>query len=176
MGVDVGALLHVVILSRTRDVLFVGEFKSFEELDPIMLKFNVSNCVIDALPETRKVKEFIARHRWRAWMCYYSDHQRGSYAFNEIERIVSVNRTESMDVGTLEMIRKNITLPQRTHMVEVFAQHVGNVAKVAEEDMTTGDKYFYYKKLGPDHFRHALNYAMIGHSRMASGTAVSIMR
>lgn len=178
MGVDVGSVLHVTILEAGQPykVVHMKEYKTFEELDAIILKFNVKEAVFDALPETRKVREFIARHQYRAWACFYNDNQKGNYAWKEDERIVQVNRTESMDVGTLAFVNKKISLPQRTPAVEEFCKHVANVAKVAEEDSETGSKRYIYKKLGPDHYRHSLNYAMIASSRLRSGSITSVFR
>lgn len=178
MGVDVGSLLHTTIIEpgNPHRLIFCGEYKSFEELDTVMLKFNVREVVFDALPETRKVREFISRHKHKAWMCFYSEHQKGSYSWNEIDRNVNVNRTESLDVCTDLVIRKQITLPQRNPMIELFALHCSNVAKVPEENKDTGEKRYAYKKLGPDHFRHSFNYAMIAASRLRHGPVVSIFR
>ena len=176
MGIDVGSLLHCTILEPgdPQRVIWCGEIKQFEELDTIMLKFNVREVVIDALPETRKVREFIARHKHKAWMCFYMDHQKGSYAWNEETRQVSVNRTESLDYGTDAMIKKKMVLPQRSDMIERFAAHCGNVAKVVEDK--GGDRRYVYKKIGPDHFRHSLNYAQIAATRMRNGLAFSVFR
>jgi len=178
MGVDVGSKLHVVCITPgpKPHVQFIGELQSFEELDTIALKYNVKSIVLDALPETRKTREFVGRHQFKAWACFYSDNLKGEHSWNEVERVVTVNRTESLDAGTLAFNRKSITLPQRSPMVEEFAKHCANTAKVAQENKETGAKRYTYMKLGPDHFRHALNYAMIAASRMRSGPVVSIMR
>jgi hypothetical protein len=49
-------------------------------------------------------------------------------------------------------------------MTQEFAGHLANVAKKLEEDEQNGSKRYVYVKLGPDHFRHALNYeAMARH-------------
>ena len=71
MGVDVGLRLHVVVRELTLESRhdefgrFVGrsaraprlwhtaELRDFEELDALMARFHVEQCVIDALPETR---------------------------------------------------------------------------------------------------------------------------
>lgn len=179
MGVDVGSVLHVVVLAQNGNstkMLYCGEHKTFEELDSLMLKFNCRNLVCDALPETRKVREMIARNPYKAWACFYSEHQKGSYAWKEDERIVTVNRTESLDAGTLAVIEKRISFPQRNRHIDTFASHCANIAKTVEEDKETGSKKHVYKKLGPDHYRHALNYAMIALSEMRGGPRTSYFR
>lgn len=178
MGVDVGSKLHVTILlpKPPYKVIHVGEYRDFEELTTLMLKFNVKECVIDALPETRKVREFIAKNPRKVWACFYNDNQKGNYAWKEDERIVMVNRTESLDAGTNRIIEKQLILPQRSPMIELFAQHAANIVKVAEENKDTGERKFVYRKLAADHFRHSLNYAMIAASRVRSGSVISIYR
>ena len=42
--------------------------------------------------------------------------------------------------------------------MDEFATHCANTAKKLEEDEETGSKTYTWVKLGPDHYRHALNY------------------
>ena len=176
MGIDVGTKLHVTIMEpKSRMLLYTGELKDFEEVDTLMLKFNTQTCVIDALPETRKVRELISRNKTKVWSCFYSDHQKGNYLWKEDNNVVMVNRTESLDAGQLAFIRKNISLPQRNSMVELFANHIQNLVKTVDEDLVTGDRRYVYKKLGPDHFGHSLNYCFIAATKMR-GSSVSFFR
>jgi hypothetical protein len=55
-----------------------------------------------------------------------------------------------------------IVLPKNCEVVREFARHLHNVAKKLEENEETGSKRYVYVKLGPDHFRHALNYEAMG--------------
>lgn len=177
MGVDVGADLHVTIIKPKprKQIVFAGTVKDFEELTILMLRYNVKQCVIDALPETRKVREFIKKHRHSAWMCFYVEAQKGSYAWNEEEQQVNVNRTESLDASGESFFKKTISLPQRIKILEDFGQHFENTVKVVEEDKKTGSRRYIYKKLGPDHFRHSHNYAEIALSKMR-GEFISVFR
>lgn len=176
MGIDVGSKLHCVVMNMEKEIVALRELKDFEELDHLMKSYNVIDAVIDALPETRKSREFVSKWKQRAWMCFYSDHQKGSYGWNEEERIVSVNRTESLDAGTTALLTGTLSLPQRDGMVELFATHAANIAKVTEEDKESGSKRAAYKKIGPDHFRHALNYCQIAFSKQRSGGVASVFR
>ena len=166
MGVDQGADLHVVIGKKARQkagkIIHLDIYKDWEELDPLMKKFNVSRCVVDALPETRNARAFAERHKGRVFLNYYNEHQKGSYAWNEKELIVSCNRTESLDASHNEVMNSQIILPKECEIVKVFAQHLHNTAKKLEEDEETGSKRYVYVKLGPDHFRHAFNYEAMG--------------
>jgi hypothetical protein len=162
MGVDQGKDLHVVIGKRhyrkAGKIIHLGIYKDWEELDRLMKVFNVSQCVVDALPETRNARAFAERHRGRVFLNYYSEHQKGKYAWNERDLTVTCNRTESLDASHNEIMNGRIILPKECGVVREFAQHLHNVAKKLEEDEETGSKRYVYVKLGPDHFRHAFNY------------------
>ena len=123
-----------------------------------MKNFNVSRCVVDALPETRNARAFAKRHKGRVFLNYYNKHQKGSYAWNDKELIVSCNRTESLDASHKEIMDQSIVLPKNCEATQKFARHLHNVAKKLEEDEETGSKRYVYVKLGADHFRHAFNY------------------
>jgi hypothetical protein len=162
MGVDQGKTLHVVIgeryMGKAGKVVHLGVYRDWEELDRLMKSFNVSRCVVDALPETRNARAFAERHRGKIFLNYYQEHQKGRYKWNEQDLTVSCNRTESLDASHNEIMRGEIILPRESDMVREFAQHLHNVAKKLEEDEDTGSKRYVYVKLGADHFRHAFNY------------------
>lgn len=162
MGVDQGKELHVVIgkkdYERGGQIVHIGIYKDWEELDRLMRNFNVSRCVSDALPETRNARAFAERFKGKVFLNYYNKHQKGSYAWNERELIVSCNRTESLDASHKEIMDGAVILPRKCEEVQTFAEHLHNVAKRLEEDEETGSKRYVYVKLGPDHFRHAFNY------------------
>jgi len=168
MGVDQGKDLHVVIGKRTPGLagrtVHLGIYKDWEELDRLMRNFYVSRCVVDALPETRNARAFAERHKGNVYLNYYNERQKGSYAWNERDLIVQVNRTESLDASHKEIQDKTIVLPKECEITRIFAQHCHNIAKKLEEDEETGSKRYIYVKLGADHFRHAFNYECIARS------------
>ena len=86
-----------------------------------MRDFNVPRCVVDALPETRNARAFAERHRGKVFLNYYNEHQKGSYAWNERDLIVSCNRTESLDACHREIMKGEIVLPREDEMTRTFA-------------------------------------------------------
>ena len=167
MGVDQGKGLHCTIVGRTYkgpELLYVSERKDFEELDGLMNQFNVSRCVIDALPETRKAREFAKRHKGRVFLNWYQQ-ARNEVRWDEKKFEVAVNRTESLDTSHKMLMDGEISLPRENDEVREFAYHCSNIAKKLETDEETGSKIYRYVKLqGPDHYRHAFNYAVIAWS------------
>jgi len=160
MGVDVGKKLHCVIGDAGR-VVFIGEFEDWNRLSSLIKAFDVRQCVIDALPETRMSKDFAEAHEGIVFCCYYQEHQKGSYAWNEKELIVAVNRTESLDASHSMLQNQHVILPRESHIVQEFARHCSNIARVLQTDPETGSTRYLYVKTGPDHFRHAFNYMCI---------------
>jgi hypothetical protein len=62
-----------------------------------------------------------------------------------------------------------LVLPSRSSELDEFVKEVCNIAKVLDEDPDTGSKMFRYKKLSTnDHYRHALNYAMLASERIGT--------
>lgn len=170
MGVDQGKDLHVVIGKRhpqkAGEIVHVEVYKDWLDLSRLMDNFNVSKCVVDALPETRNARTFAEQHRGKVFLNYYNQHQKGSYAWNEEELIVQCNRTESLDASHREILDGTLILPKKCGIMNDFAKHLHNVAKKVEEDESTGSKRYIYVKLGVDHFRHALNYEVMARQNM----------
>lgn len=167
MGVDQGKGIHVVIckkhVAKEAEVVHLGVYKDFEELDRLMKMFSVSRCVIDALPETRKAREFASRHPGRVYLCWYSERKSGPYIWNENNQEVKVNRTEALDASHKQLAEARVVLPRENDLVREFAKHCHNTARKLEEEedsagQKTGLKRYTWVKLGDDHFRHAFNY------------------
>lgn len=161
MGIDQGKVLHVTIGDRAGVEKHIGEYRDFEELDPLMENFHIARCVIDAMPETREARKFANRFPGRVFLCWYSEHQKGAYVWNDEKQQVVVNRTESMDASHEMLANKRAVLPRKCEPVETFAAHAANTAKKLEEDEESGSKVYIWVKLGPDHYRHAYNYRCI---------------
>jgi hypothetical protein len=162
MGVDQGKDLHVNIGKKhphkAGQVVHIGIYKDWDEMDMLMNRFNVSRCVVDALPETRNARAFAERFKGKVFLNYYNEHQKGQYKWNEKDLTVSCNRTESLDASHNEIMKGGIILPKECEIVREFAAHLHNTARKLQEDEETGSKRYVYVKLGPDHFRHAFNY------------------
>ncbi|MBN2325381.1 MAG: phage terminase large subunit family protein [Spirochaetes bacterium] len=164
MGVDQGKDLHVVISKIGKgkgEIVHLGIQKDWSELDKLMKAFNVARCVVDGMPETRNARAFAERHKRRVFLNYYSIHQKGTYKWNEQDHTVTEDRTESLDASHNEIQDGELVLPRESDIVREFAAQCHNTAKRLEEDEETGSKRYVYVKLGPDHFRHALNYSTI---------------
>lgn len=166
MGVDVGKELHVVIGYRVnkkvKDIIKMCRVSSFNDVMDLAIRFNVRCAVFDFYPETRKVREFSSDAGFSVFGCYYHDSQKGIPAWDWKNGTVKVNRTEMCDASHNSVVNGEIMIP-RHQILEVreYIKEMCNVAKVLEEDPETGAKEYKYRKLGPDHYRHATNYFLL---------------
>jgi hypothetical protein len=88
--------------------------------------------------------------------------------WDEEKRVVKVNRTDICD-ATHDLVSSSgfLVLPRRSEELDLFAKQVCNAAKVLQEDQETGSREYRYRKLGEDHYRHALNYFYLASKRIA---------
>jgi hypothetical protein len=173
MGVDVGKLLHVVIGKRHREkagqIVYIGIVESFNDLNSLMKRFRIVRAVIDALPETRKAREFADQHPGKVFLCYYQEHQKGGYRWNEKELTVSANRTEALDASHAELAQEQVFLPAECEVIHEFARQCANIARVLQTDPETGSSRYVYLKTGEDHYRHSQSYECIARNYGAGG-------
>lgn len=169
MGVDVGKVLHAVIRGPAdvetgeRAQRWAGEVESFEGLGRLMRRFGVGACVIDALPETRKAREFQAEwERKRVWLAYYVTQKIGSkrqepVQWNLRDGVVNLDRTRTLDQMLAGFYEETSTLPANARMVLDYYDHLKAMVRVLE-DSQGGQKVARYVETGPDHLAHAENY------------------
>jgi len=174
MGVDVGKALNVVIgYRKTRQlmkIIKICEVDSFNDLHELGNRYNVVSCVIDYKLEIHKVREFQASENYTVFACDYVERKTGTASWDERDKMIKVNRTEICD-ATHELVINpgKLELPTRNDVMEKFVFQMCNIAKTLVDDQF-GGKIYRYRSLGstikkPDHYRHALNYALLASKR-----------
>jgi len=169
MGVDVGSQLHVVVAYKPKDKIlqacYLVRVSSFNDVHDIAKKFNVQCACIDALPETRKVREFQQAESYPVWLCYYTDSQYDQ-VWDESNRIIKANRNELLDISH-DLVQKpgELVIPRRNEELEQFALEMSNEVKVLEEG-SDGSRTYKYRTTGPSHYRHALGYCWLASERV----------
>lgn len=181
MGVDVGAVLHVVIGNRT------GIFKvcttDWDSLEGFMNLYDCRQVVIDAMPETTKAKEFRAKYPHRVKLCYYrppTTRMPGSqdiFTVKYEEQTISAMRTEVIDRVIDEFTQNRMRIyidPKETVLTggggrkkgDSFVEHWENMYLYHDEEKG----YKTWEHSGPDHFAHATVYfwlaRQLGHAGM----------
>lgn len=170
MGVDIGKKLHVVIGYRKNKtqykIIKVAEVLSFNDLHDLAIQYNVQFAVLDAMPEQRKCREFQEQEPYRVFLNWYSEHVVQGVSWDNNNMTVRSDRTEICD-QTHNIITTDgiLEIPRRNDVINIFASHLSNMAKVLEEDKVSGGNRYRYRKLGQDHFYHAMNYFLIAVSQ-----------
>jgi hypothetical protein len=168
MGVDIGDVINVVVgyrkSEKTIKLIYATRVKTFQEVHDIGKRYSVQCAVLDLRPEERKVREFQEGESYLTYACEYKEHQaRGPIWINPVDQpkcgLVTINRTELCDTSD-NLFRLNglYELPRQSSEIIEYATQMSNLAKVLETDKKTGIQVYRYRKLGPDHYRHATNY------------------
>lgn len=163
IGIDVGRVLHIVIMEEKR-IVFIGEKETFEEVNNLINEYNVKVGVVDALPETRKAQELANRFRGRILLSYYSgikEVKEGEWFKFEAQK-VNTDRTLSLDMTVNKIKTQEIEVPKNIDDYLLFKSHLKNLIRVVEESQ--GNKVAEYIQTGDDHYFHALNYANLAQS------------
>lgn len=176
MGVDTGKQLHTVVLNRDRDhrkqlpvkVVHLQACHDFGELDQLMQRYGIRQCVIDGLPETHATRDFAQRHRGKVFLNFFNENQRGNAKWDYRNTKVEVNRTEAIDASRAAVREGEMVLLRRYPIVEEFARHMASDAKILDEDEETGAKKYRYIRTGENHYSMAFTYAWMAarHSNM----------
>jgi hypothetical protein len=171
MGVDVGKLLYVVVGFKPKERVlqncYLARVSSFNDVHDIAKRFNVKCAVVDLEPEMRKAREFQAAEDYPVFLCDYQDRIISGPQWDEEKKMVKVHRTEICDTTHDLFTRPGaLILPRRSDEIDRFVQQIRNIAKVLEEDPETGSREYRYRKLGEDHYRHALNYCYLASTKI----------
>jgi hypothetical protein len=171
MGVDVNKLLNVVIRgpqdkeTGERPLRYAGEVESFESLGNLVRKYHVWRGVIDALPETRKVREFQAAFPGRIYIAYYVAQKTGTKKTDPAqwdleEGVVNLDRTRTLDSTFARFYEQENTLPANGREIRDYYAHLKASVRTVDKQ-ANGQPVAQYIESGPDHYSHAENYCTV---------------
>ncbi len=163
MGVDVGNKLHVEIMTKLRGkykTIFAGEFKEFNELSPLLKRFNVRTCVIDINPERRAVKDFAEKHRGVVYMADYTSYDK--LVKKKEHNWLQIYREEAMDL-VIRLYKDGMrSLPADIQeKVPDYIKHTRTPVRSMEKDKNGNYVMKFHDTNKPDHYFHAQLYAII---------------
>lgn len=163
MGIDVQGNTLVIVIGKKifggkKKIVWVGEVAEFEDATELGVEFGVKRAAVDFQPETRKARDFQKNGRFPVYLCRYRDSLKTGEKVDDEANVVDLARTEIFDMTGRNTKQGVYIFPRRCSQVEEFAKQMSNTAKILEEDLRRGGKIYRYRKLGPDHFRNAMNY------------------
>jgi hypothetical protein len=179
MGIDQGKWLHYEIaawqIGQGEDIsaaskptiLSEGRRINFEDLDQLMIEYNINFAVIDSQPERRKATEFARRFPGRVRLCFYPEGMNtrqislssdGDLALPQ-ESTVSVDRTTWLDTSLGRFYNKKISLPK--DVSQEYVDHLTAITRIYKKDKNGNPIARYVTGSRPDHFAHARNYCEI---------------
>ena len=198
-GIDWGATSYCVLQSKTKfghkliDVMIASDTDNRQhpkKFARFLKKYtpHVKRVVCDAGPDISnfytlrdELKELGVTSD--VWACYYSNPPaKIKVQWNDNERIVTVGRSEAIDVIVDEVYDQNLIIPGKDKGLEkigMFIDHFTNLASVRSKTQA-GVEFIVYQDTGPDHFLHAKLYSDIasrnGSSIVVGATAKSFSK
>ena len=160
MGVDVGGMLHVIVLRTFGGILWAGELTDWADLGRMMHAYNVINCVIDIEPETTKATEFAKDFPGRVVLCDYHSNPLAKEAIwgeKDGAPVYTGLRTAMIDAALALIHTKSEGVP--SNLPSDFWAHFRAVTRLHVK-RADGKVYSSYVHTKPDHYVHAFNYAV----------------
>ncbi len=162
MGVDVGKGYHTVVIGEKIDakrakIVYMCRVKGFSAVHDIAKKYNVKSAVVDIRPYEESFSKFQNDEPYRVFGAEYKDKQREFLKTDEKAGVYSLLRNQIFDKTHFWIKNGMVEIPRKCAEVEEFAKQMCNCAKILEET-EQGDRVYRYIKLGPDHYRSAMNY------------------
>ena len=183
MGCDVGSVLNVQIsvveerdmidedgfeyVGAIRRTLYVGAVKHFEELQVMIEQYHVDCCVIDSMPETRKCQELrdwaLNETYCQVWLCRFHpnakvSHEKYGRKLQWRDRIVTVDRTQIMDVTFDEIVNEEHIYPSDVFTVMGWDKQMKAPVRVLQQEK---GRVIWTENGAPDHYRFADVYDRI---------------
>jgi hypothetical protein len=158
-GVDVGKYYHHTIGKMTPSgrfkIIKIGKVKKTEEMQQILIDWNVDVGIIDALPETRASTKICMEHKL-FFMCYYTKNN----SMKEAAREINQKRTPALDAVKAALLQKTIILPREVKSTQgkEFRDNLTVSVRVLNENRGV---YEWVAGGEADHYHHALAYCLM---------------
>ena len=177
IGVDPGLPIHYTCMNR-QGVFFYGTCENWRRIEELLHRWPRSIVVSDQGGDLTPQRELMQRYPGRVFICYYRKDKKTNslIEWGKDEEygkvVVDRNRMITLMVGQLRDIGR-VRINGTPEEWASFADHFGNIYReriVVREQKDKDDRTLYgeeyvWKRNGPDHFAHALLYAMVGLSR-----------
>ena len=151
---------------------FLGPIDSMEWL---MDLYNIQMLVIDAKPETRKVKELVDKYPHRVMASYYPPRKfdiHNYYIFDDFKNEAYVDRTISLDYLVADFQNEMVELPSNIKSIPEFYEQMTASIRINEINGRTKTLEAKWVQRGSDDFFHAANYNRLASLKGATAQAL----
>jgi hypothetical protein len=184
IGVDTGLGLHMTLMNKQGVFYFehndeiTATKNPYQRLEELMQRFTNSIVVIDQGGELMRTRELQAKYPGRVFLCFYRKDRKSldlvDWGENDEYWKVTVDRNRMMTL-LVEQLRDigRVRLHGSKDEWAEWAGMFGNIYReklVVKETKDKDNKELYgneyvWKRNGPDHYCHALLYAIVGLQR-----------
>ena len=183
-GADVGNKIHVVVSQTLKErecarYVWVGTVNNFvgpsDSLEALINQYNIKCMVVDARPETRKVKDLVNLYPGRVYGAYYPTRKfslKEYFHWDEIKDEVHLDRTISLDYLVSDIRSQRIELPSNIGVVSGFYDEMTAAVRITERNERSKTDVARWVERGADHYFHAANYDRIARLQGAAGDAL----
>ena len=181
-GLDVGKTSWFTVLANiegeTRCIYYErirqdGDNYLGKRVQLLIKVFGCQKGVVDAGPDISVSKYLVEKEpEGRVWACYYVRQQKGTlanYKLNEIEGIVTANRTGCFD-SMAKRVNSGKTTFTKSPELATAKTHMSNVKRVDSRN-DQGEQLSSWVATGEDHYAHSLNYAHIAMDMLLEGSS-----
>jgi hypothetical protein len=165
VGIDVGAVLHVVIGEITADnkikIVCIRTLEGqadLADLEMLLAKYRIVAGVIDEKPETRLSRRLAYRHK-KWFMCRYVQGKRD--IIDPKAKVVSVDRTSALDAVVEAINLSVLLLPADSMAIPDFCTHVTALTRLFDKEANGGEGAYNWVGDMADHYFHALGYMFV---------------
>ncbi len=180
IGVDTGLPVHV-ILANKEGVFFnrkyTPEQRPYESIESFMKRFDKSIVVADQGGDLIGIRQLQTKFPARVFLCHYRKDRKAQTVIKwgtdqELGSVV-VDRNRMLQL-IIEQLRDpgRIRFNGSKEDWRELATHFGNMYRVAKE--TPFGVEYSWERSGPDHFAHAMLYALVGLDRYSEQEAVIV--
>lgn len=188
LGADIGKRIHITVLAYPHDnpflfdktggydkpcLVYAGSVEKFEEIPKLFYQYDCLRGVIDTFPEQRLTMELVDKNFGRIYGAEYPGNwsHKGTtiYEYDEEKGQVLCSRSECLGLMFGYIFERNIVFPNHVETIGgyqnsaghgEFSQHLVALTKIIEEDPSKTARVKYINA-APDHFAHALTYALV---------------
>lgn len=181
IGVDTGLPIHYTLVNK-EGVFYNGKCKPagtpnydpYDDLEHYLIRFPKSILVADQGGDLIGIRKLQSKYPGRVFLCYYRKDRKSKEVIKWGEGkdfgivVVDRNRMIQMIVEQMRDIGR-IRLHGTKEDWKEFSDHFGNIYRTMKE--TPFGAEYSWERNGPDHFVHALLYALVGLDKFAESEA-----